>query len=551
MQIIEHAQGSPEWIEYRRQHFNASEAAAMLGLDPKLSRQELVRMYAIGNEKEFSQFVLDRIIDPGHAMEAQARPNAESIVDDDLFPCTARMVIDGLALSASFDGITMDEETTWEHKRRNDALVTAVQNGFIPDDKLPQIEQGLLVSGADRCLFMVSDGPADTAVYCWYTSQAPLRARIIAGWRQFAADVAAYQHVEVVEPEKAPPPAELPELMVALVGEVKSSNLATFSQAITARIKAINTDLKTDNDFAVAEVTVKFLNDGEDKLEFVKKQALAQTASIDELFKTIDTLRAEMKAKRLNLEKLVEARKTAIRADIVRGGAEAAVAHHQMLVDRIGKPYLPAIRTDFPGVIKGKRSLQAMHDAVATELARFKIEANAWADKIDANLKILRDLAAGQGHQFPDTAQIVLKDPADLVNLVKARLAENAAEAARKEAETRARIEAELRAKADAEAEAARVAAAVAAAAAAVVPQVSQERPQARTGIVDVSIGQPAPETRPGAPVRSLAHARRDAIRQQIIAILFGLEAEHLASTLDFVKALPQGIAERSPTRKE
>ena len=555
MELIELQQGTPAWIAHRRKHYNASEAAAMLGLDPKLSRQELVRMYAIGNEKEFSQFVLDRVIEPGHAMEDAARPLVEAEIGEDLFPCTARLEVGGVPLSASFDGITMAEDVIWEHKRRNAELVAAVKAGKLPDDKWPQVQQGMLISGATRALFTVSDGTAESAVHLWVQADAHQQARIVAGWVQFREDVAAYEHVEVLPAEKAAPPKELPELVVALVGEVRSSNLTTWAQAMNERIRGISTDLQTDNDFAVAEVTVKFLGDGEDKLEFVKKQALAQTAGIDELFKTIDALRAEMRTKRLNLEKLVEARKTTIRASIVQRGKDAMAAHLASLVERIGKPYLPAVAADFPGAIKGKRSIQAMQDAVATELARAKIEANAIADRIDVNLRALRELAAGQGRQFPDTAQIVLKDPADLVNLVKARLAENAAEAARKEAETRARIEAETRAKVEAEAaeavRAASQAAARAADAAVAKAQESAQTIQAGTGIVDVRLDSATVFNAVAAPLQAAAPASqgagqgvREILTAEIVRVCGNLTIVSLRGVLQFAKNMPVQLTE-------
>jgi predicted phage-related endonuclease len=49
---------------------------------------------------------------------------------------------------------------------------------------------------------------------------------------------------------------------------------------------------------------------GEKRLALVKSQALAQTASIDELFRTIDALKEEMRSKRLTLDKLVKATHT-------------------------------------------------------------------------------------------------------------------------------------------------------------------------------------------------------------------------------------------------
>ena len=49
----------------------------------------------------------------------------------------------------------------------------------------------LLVSGATRILFTCGDGTEPPA-HCWYESNPERRAALIAGWRQFAADLAAY-----------------------------------------------------------------------------------------------------------------------------------------------------------------------------------------------------------------------------------------------------------------------------------------------------------------------------------------------------------------------
>jgi predicted phage-related endonuclease len=59
-----------------------------------------------------------RRFDDGHRYEALARPVAERIIGDDLYPVVGS---EG-RLSASFDGLTMDESTAFEHKSLNDEL---------------------------------------------------------------------------------------------------------------------------------------------------------------------------------------------------------------------------------------------------------------------------------------------------------------------------------------------------------------------------------------------------------------------------------------------
>ena len=71
--IVDLIQGSPEWHQYRATHFNASDAAAMLGLSPHESRADLLRRMALGETTEVSP-AQQRVFDRGHEYEATARP---------------------------------------------------------------------------------------------------------------------------------------------------------------------------------------------------------------------------------------------------------------------------------------------------------------------------------------------------------------------------------------------------------------------------------------------------------------------------------------------
>src|SRR5579863_1124676 len=111
--IHELVQGSDEWAQFRLTHFGASEAAAMLGISPKVKRNELLHMKHTGTPKEFSDWVQEHILDPGHEVEALARPIVEIKIGEELYPITCSI---GL-ISASCDGLTMGESIAWEHKQ--------------------------------------------------------------------------------------------------------------------------------------------------------------------------------------------------------------------------------------------------------------------------------------------------------------------------------------------------------------------------------------------------------------------------------------------------
>ena len=90
---------------------------------------------------------------------------------------------------------------------------------------------------------------------------------------------------------------------------------------------------------------------------------------------------------------------------------------------------MPAVPVDFANAIKGKRTLDSMRDAVATELARAKIAANEVADRISFNLRTI-DAHPDHAFLFNDRASIVLKHPDDLHLLVKVRMDEHQAKEA-------------------------------------------------------------------------------------------------------------------------
>ena len=445
-------QGSADWLSLRAKHFTASELSAAAGKSKYQSRQALIKAKATGIVEEVGAST-QRLFDAGHAAEAAARPIVEAMLGEDLFPVTMSCEIDGLPLLASLDGITMLGDIIWENKLLNESLKSSVQQGKLDDHYALQVEQQLMVSGATKCYFTTSDGTEAGTFGMWYESNPDIRAQIVPIWKQFAEDVKNHIHVEA----KAAPVAEaiedLPALTVQLVGQVTSSNLATFQTVVMERIKAINTTLVTDNDFATADKMVKFLDDGEKRLELVKSQALAQTASIDELFRTIDAISAEARAKRLELDKLVKVRKESLKAELVAAAAAAVKAHYDAINATLGQYRISppqSLQMDLGAAIKGKKTISSMRDALDAAAAAAKIDASQTAERIRANVKLI-DAHADHAGLMPDAVSLAhSKTPEDLENLVAARIAEHE----KQEAERVARIEREALEKARREVEA-------------------------------------------------------------------------------------------------
>lgn len=437
-------QGSAEWHAARAKCFNASEAPAIMGASKYMTRTELLRQKATGIVQEVDA-AKQRLFDSGHEAEANARPLVEALIGEELYPIVAT-TDDGRFLASS-DGATMLCDIGFEHKLWNAEIAAMVADGFVPDSHKWQLDHQFLVFGFEKIIFVCSDGTPENFASCWYFPQPERIKQLIAGWEQFAKDLADYQHTEAKPAVVADAIDDLPALTVQLVGQVTSSNLAPFKEAVLARIKAINTTLVTDADFSNADKMVKFLDDGEKRLDLVKSQALAQTESIDLLFRTIDSLKAEMRSKRLTLDKLVKAEKENRKSEIVTAASKELFTHMQSLRQRVGG-YMPNIEGPiFAEAIKGLKSLDSMRDKVSVALANAKIEANAIADRIDANRKTVDDMGL-----FPDFSAVCTKAPDDFSALLAMRInARNESEAKRLEAE-RERIRAEEQAKAQSEA---------------------------------------------------------------------------------------------------
>lgn len=428
-------QGSAEWHALRAQHFTASEAPAMMGASKYQTRTELLTLKKTGIAPEVTQSQ-QYIFDKGHATEALARPLVEEMIDEDLFPVVAT---EGNLL-ASMDGANMMCDTLFEHKLWNESLVAQVKAEDLAPHYYWQLEQQLLVSGAERVIFVCSDGTAENFVSMEYRPVAGRAEQLVEGWKQFEADLAGYVVPDAPSIVVGKAPDELPSLRIELTGMVTASNLKVFEQSALAVIDSVKTTLQTDQDFADAKKAVKWCGDVEEAVAAAKKQALSQTATIDELFSSLDRISAHARETRLKVDKLVKAQELLVKTNI-KQKAEQALADHIAAINKtLGKVVLPAVASDFLGAMKNKRTIASLQDAVDTELARAKIDASQSADCIRLNLTSLAELAADHAFLFSDIQQLVTKANDDLVTLIKFRISEHDKAEEEKAEATRKRI---------------------------------------------------------------------------------------------------------------
>lgn len=425
METLDVIQGTPEWHAARKGFLPASEASAALGLSKYTTRNELLKQYATGITEEVTpaqQFLYDK----GHKAESLARPIVERIIGESLFPCVGILDVDGLKLLASFDGLTMGEYINWETKLFNADLVEQVKAGNLDPHYWVQIEQQMLVSGAEKTYFTTSDGTLANTIGCWYYSVPERRAQLISGWKLFLEDLQNYQHMEAPEKIQVDTIEQFPVLVVNVEGSLSACNVTDVFPKFEQFLSTVNKVLKTDTDFAHGEANAKFSRQTAVAIKTKAKEVIAQISDVNALIIKLDAYAEKFDALGLFLEKAVKTQKDAIKLGIINAAREKYTSHLTALNNRIGKPYMPTEMPDFALAIKGKRTITGVNDAVDNLMVKAKLASNEIADRISCNLNSLAASGNTAG-LFPDIATLVLKSAEDFSNTVDARMAAEAA----------------------------------------------------------------------------------------------------------------------------
>lgn len=444
-------QGSQEWLDLRAKYFTASELPAAAGESKYQKRGDLLKIKATGIVPDVDA-AKQRLFDAGHAAEAAARSIVEEQLGTELFPVTMSAEVDGLPLLASLDGISMLGGIIWENKLMNESLKADVLRCQLDTHYTLQIEQQLLVSGAEKCYFTTSDGTPEGTFGMWYESDPNMRAKIVAIWKQFEKDLADYQHVETKPAAVAEVVKDLPAVMVQVSGSVSIvDNFVLFETALRDFVEnKLVRSPQTDQDFVDLDAQIKSLKKAEDALDAAEVQMIAQVASVDSMKRTKDMLHKLARDNRLMAEKLLKAEKENRKGEIVIAASREFGVHCATLSSWVGVSVNVAV--SFADAIKGLKSLDSMRDKVSVALASAKIEADAIADRIEANKRQL--VETDSMSLFPDFDNVCTKLPDDFAALLSMRVnARKEAESKRLEAE-RERIRAEEQAKAQRDAEA-------------------------------------------------------------------------------------------------
>ena len=411
MQRINLIQGTKEWHAHRANHYNASDAPAMMGESEYTSRDQLLNniKYGAPEVSEQQQYLFDQ----GHKAEAKARPIAQKIIGELIMPTVGNEIIADLPMSASFDGINMLGTKIFEHKLINKKLRACDSADDLPMQYKIQMEHQLMVSGAEACLFMASDGTEDDMVHFWYKPDLALRQDIVDGWKQFDIDLKNYEASPVEKVAKAEPVEMLPALSVSVTGQITASNVSDVQASVSNFLATINRDLQTDDDFATAELVVKRCKEAEEQARVAKKSAVDQMADVSKVFLAIDGIIEQFRETRLELDKLVKSEKERRKAEMINKAKEAILDYVGDVNSELGGNFIQ-VETEFALALKGKRSIENMKSALNQAIANHKIDINQEKERIVSNMVLMESVADENLNLFPDK-EIILKEPATIL----------------------------------------------------------------------------------------------------------------------------------------
>lgn len=193
-------------------------------------------------------------------------------------------------------------------------------------------------------------------------------------------------------------------LQIKLTGEVTDTNFEEWKKDLLTQIANSKRELKTDDDFAIAESDVKVIKAGEKTLKTAKQSALDQAAAIQQLFAAIDEVTEEARQARLALERQIKSRKEEIRDEIVDDGMQQIDAHLEQQSDTFHEVNREQFidRQTLEDFTKGKRSASSMQKAINGAVAEVKEKIALKSAAIGANQKILDNIDSKYTSIFQD-----------------------------------------------------------------------------------------------------------------------------------------------------
>jgi hypothetical protein len=294
---------------------------------------------------------------------------------------------------------------------------------------MPQCQQIMMITGAGRVIFTVSDGTPDNFVSAEVWPDPTWAERIRDGWAQFDRDLADYTLPEQQPMLVAEAVQALPAVAVQVIGQISvRENFNAFENALRDFLdNKLIREPQTDQDFVDLDQQIKAMKKAEDTLNAAEAMMLAQVESIDQAKRQKDMLAKLVRDNRLMAEKLLESEKTRRRQERIEAARKAFAAHVSELQATIKGLRLDVAMPDFAGAIKGLKTLTSIDDKLDTALANGKITADRQANDFRAKLAWIDEVDEALEYRalLPDLQQLAAKPLDDFKLAVNARVSEH------------------------------------------------------------------------------------------------------------------------------
>lgn len=153
MKIINLEQGTPEWLSWRKTVITATDASAIMGVNPWVTPYKCWQRKLGLIEEQKSNDAMQR----GQRLEPEARAQFIERYGIEMTP----MVVESSEfdfLGASLDGISQFRRFILEIKCGGTKLHDMASQGIIPEYYTHQMQHQLLVTGAEKCFYYSYNG---------------------------------------------------------------------------------------------------------------------------------------------------------------------------------------------------------------------------------------------------------------------------------------------------------------------------------------------------------------------------------------------------------
>jgi len=215
------------------------------------------------------------------------------------------------------------------------------------------------------------------------------------------------------------------QLAIKVRGEVVSSNFEEWKLELIAQIQAVNTELKTEAQFAQAQTDVKRFKAAEHALKKAKESAINQASDIQRLFAAIDEVSEAVRQVRLSLERQIKHRKLEIKEEFV----ELGISNIQAYIEQQDPDFQYVNHSDyldsgaFEAATKYRSNIRALSGAIDDVCALIKDQIDKRAALVKDNATKLDSLPVAHQALFQDRSMLLAISSRELDEIIDQRIA--------------------------------------------------------------------------------------------------------------------------------